>query len=142
MENSKFRYEKIIDHPHHVSKKRPKMSMRDRAAQFGSFKALNGYEEAVCEEARTVGERFSLDDDRRAELDRRIAWLCHKGAGEKIFVIYFVRDSKKEGGVYMETVGTFRRIDEAEGVLITFEGNRIPLDNIFEINGGNFYGEF
>lgn len=142
MKNSKFRYEEIIDHPHHVSNSRPKMSMRDRAAQFGSFKALNGYEEAVDEEARTVDERLLLDDDRRAELDRRIAWFCHKGAGEKISIIYFVRDSKKEGGAYMKISGTFRRIDEAEGVLITIEGDRIPLDNIFEINGGNFYGEF
>lgn len=142
MENGKFRYEEILDHPRHVSKSRPKMPRRDRAAQFGAFKALNGYEEAVDEEARTVGERLALDDDMRAELDRRIAWLCNEGTGEQISVIYFVRDSKKDGGVYRETSGTFRRIDEAEGVLIMTEGDRISLDSIFEINGGNFYGKF
>lgn len=141
MEKGKFRYEEIIDHPHHVSESRPKMTRRDRAAQFGSFKALSGYEEAVDEESRIVDERLELDDDRRAELDRRIAWLCHEGTGEKISVIYFVRDSKKEGGTYREISGTFRRIDESEGVLIMTEGDRIALDNIFEINGGNFYGK-
>lgn len=35
-------YQDIINLPHHVSKNRPHMSMRDRAAQFSPFAALSG----------------------------------------------------------------------------------------------------
>ena len=35
--------------PHHQSDKHPKMSMRNRAAQFSPFAALNGYNEAIKE---------------------------------------------------------------------------------------------
>lgn len=38
-------YEDIINLPHHVSKKRPQMSMYQRAAQFAPFAALKGGEE-------------------------------------------------------------------------------------------------
>lgn len=39
----KTNYEDIINLPHHVSAKRPQMSMLDRAAQFSPFAALTGY---------------------------------------------------------------------------------------------------
>ncbi len=50
-------YDDIIHLPHHVSSKRPQMSMNDRAAQFSPFAALTGYEEAVEETARITNER-------------------------------------------------------------------------------------
>ena len=43
------KYSDIIDLPHHVSKRHPKMPLLDRAAQFGSYAALRGYDEAVTE---------------------------------------------------------------------------------------------
>ena len=46
------KYDDIIDLPHHVSKKHPQMSMRDRAAQFSPFAALTGFEEAVNDTVR------------------------------------------------------------------------------------------
>ena len=42
-------YEDIINLPHHVSGKRPQMSMQDRAAQFSTFAALTAYADAVTE---------------------------------------------------------------------------------------------
>lgn len=42
-------YADIIDLPHHVSKRHPHMALSDRAAQFGSYAALRGYDEAVTE---------------------------------------------------------------------------------------------
>lgn len=41
------KYDDIINLPHHVSKKRPQMSMRNRAAQFAPFAALTGHDEAI-----------------------------------------------------------------------------------------------
>jgi hypothetical protein len=40
-------YDDIINLPHHVSAKRPQMSMLDRAAQFAPFAALTGYDAAI-----------------------------------------------------------------------------------------------
>lgn len=40
-------YDDIIHLPHHVSSKRPQMSMSDRAAQFSPFAALTGYADAI-----------------------------------------------------------------------------------------------
>ena len=42
-------YADIIDLPHHVSKRHPQMPLLDRAAQFGSYAALRGYDAAVKE---------------------------------------------------------------------------------------------
>lgn len=43
------KYSDIIDLPHHVSKRHPQMALSDRAAQFGAYAALRGYDEAVTE---------------------------------------------------------------------------------------------
>ncbi len=48
-ENIKTRYDDIIDLPHPTSRKHPRMSMHDRAAQFSPFAALVGYGDAVKE---------------------------------------------------------------------------------------------
>ena len=43
------KYSDIIDLPHHVSKRHLQMALSDRAAQFGAYAALRGYDEAVTE---------------------------------------------------------------------------------------------
>ncbi|WP_298639004.1 hypothetical protein [uncultured Prevotella sp.] len=40
-------YESIMHRPHHISRRHPRMSMSNRAAQFAPFSALTGYEEAI-----------------------------------------------------------------------------------------------
>ncbi|MBO5548963.1 MAG: hypothetical protein J5954_04980 [Prevotella sp.] len=44
-------YDDIINHPHHVSKVHPQMSLLARAAQFSPFAALTGYGDAISETA-------------------------------------------------------------------------------------------
>lgn len=46
-ERNSEQYDDIIDLPHPTSAKHPRMSMMARAAQFASFAALTGYEEAI-----------------------------------------------------------------------------------------------
>ncbi len=50
------KYGDIINLPHHVSQNRPQMPPDNRAAQFASFAALSGYEDAVEKTARAVNE--------------------------------------------------------------------------------------
>jgi len=42
-------YDDIINMPHHVSKKHPRMSLEARSAQFAPFAALKGYDDAINE---------------------------------------------------------------------------------------------
>lgn len=56
-------YDDIINLPHHVSAKRPQMSMLDRAAQFAPFAALTGYDAAIKETGRLTEERIELDEE-------------------------------------------------------------------------------
>ena len=54
------KYDDILNMPHHVSKKHPKLSMEQRAAQFAPFSALTGYEDKVKETARLTESRIEL----------------------------------------------------------------------------------
>lgn len=42
-------YEDIINLPHPEPKHHPRMTMKQRAAQFAPFAALSGYEKAIME---------------------------------------------------------------------------------------------
>lgn len=59
------KYADIIDMPHHVSKKHKQMSAHERAAQFASFAALKGYDDAIKETA--VDNEKKMADDIQTE---------------------------------------------------------------------------
>ena len=65
------KYDDILHLPHHVSPSRKKMTMAERAAQFSPFAALVGYEDAVRETGRVVGQRAELSEDEKAVLDQK-----------------------------------------------------------------------
>ena len=52
MQNGNNKYADMVHLPHHVSKTRPQMSMRSRAAQFAPFAALTGYDAVIREITR------------------------------------------------------------------------------------------
>lgn len=49
MEDRKDAYEDIINRPHPVSAKHPRMPLQERAAQFSPFAALTGFEDVLAE---------------------------------------------------------------------------------------------
>ena len=51
-----YRYDDIIDLPHHRSIRHPPLSMHNRDAQFMPFAALTGYEDIIAETARRTVE--------------------------------------------------------------------------------------
>ena len=55
-------YEDIVNLPHHVSGKHPRMPMIKRAAQFAPFAALTGYNDAVEEAARLTAEMAEQEE--------------------------------------------------------------------------------
>lgn len=53
-------YKDIINLPHYVSKKHHQMSIEARAAQFGAFAALTGYEDEIEKMAKISIEEREL----------------------------------------------------------------------------------
>ena len=67
MNDHSNKYADIIHLPHPESRKHPRMSIHDRAAQFSPFSALTGHGDAIKETSRLNGlkedfEREMLDD--------------------------------------------------------------------------------
>ena len=132
-------YDDIIHLSHPTSKNRPRMSIHDRAAQFSPFAALSGHAAAIAETARLTDRKLELDEDTKAELDRRQAILLeHISERPEITVTWFRPDEKKAGGAYVTTTGLLKKIDEIERVLVLTDGARIPLEDVAGLESDSF----
>ena len=132
-------YDDIINMKHHKSKKHPPMSLYARSSQFAPFAALTGYEEAVTETAREVGERIDIDDELKNILDSKIQMLSEqiKKKHEIVFT-YFVPDLTKVGGAYINVTGIIKKIDTINQIIILEDKTEIPITDIIDISGEVF----
>ncbi|MDY3792284.1 MAG: hypothetical protein SOZ56_07375 [Oscillospiraceae bacterium] len=138
---SKNKYDDMLALPRPRSGKHIPMPRSDRAAQFSSFAALTGYDEAVSETGRLTDSRIEIDEDRASELNDKLNILRDNlYERPEIAVTYFVPDSKKSGGKYVTFTGNARAIDEYERAIIFVKGGRIPLDDIFALGGDIYKG--
>ena len=127
----KYKYDDIINLPHHVSSRHPQMPMMNRAAQFSPFAALTGYDDAIRETARLTDEKIELDEYEKEELDRKIQWIGnHLDEHIPVSITYFQPDDKKAGGAYEEIVDTIRKINVYEHEILLTKGTKIPIMNI------------
>lgn len=127
-------YGDIIDLPHHVSRKRARMPLETRAAQFLPFAALTGYDAAVEETARLTDARMELDESRKSELNEKMLLLQECLAQRPaVRVTFFQKDERKEGGAYITLAGTVKKIDQYENVLILTDGTRIRIEDVAEL---------
>lgn len=132
-------YEDIIHLPHHVSSKRPRMPMSDRAAQFSPFAALTGYDDAIRETGRLTEQKVHLDEEALATLDEKFHVLQeHLDESPEIQFTYFKPDERKAGGTYITVLGIVKKIQEYERQLILEDGNVIPIDDILEMESPIF----
>lgn len=123
-------YSDIIDLERPVSRF-PKMYRQARAAQFAPFAALTGYEDAVKEASRFVGEKPLLDDQEIERINQTL-----KGAIEfddAVDLIIFEPDSHKSGGRVGRVTSRIKKIDETERKLVLENGRQIILENIVGI---------
>ncbi len=142
--DDKHRYEHLLHLPHHRSKKRKAMSMIERAAQFGAFRALTGYEAAISETSRLTDEKIEIDEYQKMDIDFKIRYI-----GEHIFempeisVTYFIADSKKSGGKYVEHTGIIEKILYYHKKIKFTDGTEIYVEDILSIDSEIFnQGEF
>ena len=133
------KYDDIIHLPHHASPTRPRMSIIDRAAQFSPFAALTGYDAAVKETARLTDERIELDESRQIILNEKLLMVAERMREHPVVTItYFLPDERKAGGSYVNVTDNVKKIDEYERMVIMAEGTRIPIEQIYEIEIGDY----
>lgn len=133
------RYDDIINHPHPVSRRHPQMTMAGRAAQFSSFAALSGYEDAVRETARKTDRRMELSEDAKARLNEKLRFLVDLREARPLAAFTcFVPDERKDGGAYVVRTGCIRRIDEFNRTVQLTDGTFFSIDDIYEIDSESF----
>ena len=134
-------YADIIELPHWESPTRPRMSRYNRAAQFSPFAALTGYDDIIREEARETGTWIEPGESQKEQIDWRlneIAAAIEEKQQPSVQIVYFVPDTKKDGGEYVTAKGSVRKIDPVRRKLRLSDENgqiqEIDLDRITSID--------
>lgn len=110
------------------------MPLCDRAAQFAPFAALNGYGEAIDETARITDEKIILDETAIEKINEKLYELSgHLSEKRNVTITYFRPDALKKGGVYLTDVGTIKKIDDVQKIVIMDSGMQIPMEQIVGI---------
>ena len=119
------------------------MPAADRAAQFSPIAALAGHEAAIRETARLTDERAELDENAKAVLDEKLRMIQEMlPAHPEITVTYFQPDAKKSGGAYVSVTGRVKKLDLYRQCLLMEDGLRIPLGELYDMDGRIFNGTF
>lgn len=127
-------YDDILNLPHHVSKKRPQMSMEDRAAQFSPFAALVGYEDTIDETNRQVEQLTELDENYLYELNEKLVRIQERIAERPLVeVTYFVPDQLKSGGAYKTVCGNVKKIDKDKQSICFVDKQTVDINRITAI---------
>lgn len=130
-------YDDIINLPHHESRRHPRMSMLNRAAQFAPFAALTGYDDAIEETSRLTDRMIDLDSDVKVDLDRTMALLRSilddSGSLPQVTITFFIPDVYKDGGSYNTIKTSVKSIDDVERCVILPDGQKIPISNIVDM---------
>ena len=128
------KYDDIIDLPHHVSERHPRMPMLDRAAQFSPFAALTGYDAAIIETARLTDQKRELTEEQKQEISKGLRELRERIKNDPaVTVTFFQPDDRKSGGAYRTVTGEAKKVDAYLGVLLLTDGTAIPFDSILSL---------
>lgn len=140
MNNSNtHKYDDIIHLPHHVSKRHPRMTLLNRAAQFSPFAALTGHADAIRETERLTDSFAELDEDRKAQLDEQLRLIRQNLDHEpEIEITCFQPDAKKNGGTYVTICGKVKKIDELNHQILFTDGTALQTEHVCSIRGELF----
>ncbi len=135
------KYDDILHLSHPTSAKHPRMPISERAAIFSPFAALTGHAAAIQETARLTDQRMELDEDTRAELDRKQKILMdHIADQPEVTITWFCPDEKKSGGAYVVSMGRLKKVDDVAGTLKLVDETTIPLNEIVDLQCNLFRG--
>lgn len=127
----KENYEDIIHLPHHVSKKRNRMSSVERAAQFSPFAALTGFDAAIQECCRLTDRPVELEEDEKNLINVQLERLFRYERPHPVVTVnYFVPDCRKNGGKFITVTGSVQRLDSFFQCVFLTDGTAIAFDRI------------
>ena len=131
-------YSDMLDMPHHVSIRHPRMSMDARAGQFAPFAALSGYGDEIDETVRRTDNKMDIDDGLKEFLNKRLLIIKDNIKIRPVIEItYFIPDKKKSGGMYKTILGKVRKIDDYKHIVIMEDKLEIPIDDIIDIDSNS-----
>lgn len=133
------KYAHILSLPHWNPVNRRRMSMDDRAAQFSSFAALTGHDEAIAETGRYTIDRADIEPSDARLTNAKLTWLIqHVQESPQSRFTYYLADPDKEGGSVATHFGLAKSIDEEAGAVKFADGTSIPLCDIIQIDCESF----
>mgnify|MGYP003295258305 CR=1 FL=1 len=110
------------------------MSMIDRAAQFSPFAALTGHNDAIIETARLTDRKIELDEGTKSILNEKIQMISdYLSEKPTVTFTHFELDIKKDGGAYLKTTGSVKKIDDFKKEIYLTDGTIISIEHIYEI---------
>ena len=125
------RYMDMLSLPHPVSKKRPRMAVQDRAAQFAPFAALTGYEDAIGEAGRWTDQPVFLTEEAVAEVNGVLCALHSRLAQRpRVALTYYQPDGRKAGGAILTASGAVTKIDLYQNLLLLENGLQVPFAHL------------
>ena len=124
-------YDDILGADPPVSRHAP-MTLADRAAQFAPFAALTGYDGVIAETGRLTDMERELTPEAKEALDRRLRYI-RDHLPVAVLITWFCPDPQKEGGAYVCTQGTVKKLDPVEGRLYLTDGTGIPIEAVYDI---------
>ena len=131
-------YDDIINLNRPISK-HSHQSIESRASQFAPFAALVGYDSAIKETARLTDKKIEIDDGLKEMLNSKLNYINeHIKDMNEITITYFVKDTSKNGGKYIENSGIVKKIDSVEGTIKLFDNTIISMIDVINIKGNLF----
>lgn len=136
---SEFKYRDILNmkYPNpEIERDFPDKILRE--AQFAPFAALTGYNDAIDEAARQTDRKIGLDEYEIERLNNKLKYLSEASETDEVVITYYVPDKKKDGGAYVSKSGIVIKVREYERDIVTDDGTKIPIEDIYSINGKMF----
>ena len=110
--------------------------MVDRAVLFYPFAAFTGHDGIIAEAARLTDERPILDESVKQEISN-LFQLAATDSNLVLNIVYFVPDTRKASGAYMEITGRIKKLIPHEKLIIMDTGTRIPVEDIVEVTASH-----
>lgn len=131
-------YDDIINLNRPISKHKH-MTIEERSAQFAPFAALVGYDNAVKETARLTENKIEMNDEQQDILNFKLRYLYDNiNNKNEVTITHFVKDNKKVGGKYINTIGIIKQIDPVQENIKLSNNVIIYMNNIINITGDIF----
>lgn len=136
---SEFKYKDILNmkYPNpEIERDFPDKILRE--SQFAPFAALTGYNDAIDEAARQTDRKIGLDEYEIERLNNKLKYLSEASETDEVVITYYVPDKKKDGGAYVSKSGIVIKVREYERDIVTDDGTKIPIEDIYSISGKMF----